>query len=100
MVTHRGKRSKQGTQNQQERNELNQQQTVAKWLVNGTKHKDLENKESIITLTTEDVYSYIKDVVGVEPNPRCTPQQIDGTVTDVPNIYHFELFPDCNEYGV
>lgn len=79
--------------NQVERAELNKQQEVARWLVNGTKFKDLNNKESVVKLTTEDVYAYIKDVVGQEPDPRCTPQQIDGTVTDVPNVYHFELFP-------
>jgi hypothetical protein len=92
-LTHRGKRSYQGKQHQVERSELAKQKDIAKWLINGTKHKDLQNKESVVKLTTEDVYDYIKDVVGQEPNPRCVPQQIDGTVTDIPNLYHYELFP-------
>jgi hypothetical protein len=94
------RRSPQGKKHQIERSELHKQKDIAKWLLFGTRHKDLENKETIVTLTTEDVYGYIKDVVGQEPNPRCVPQQIDGTVTDIPNLYHFELFPVTPDDGL
>jgi len=98
MSSHRGKRSTKGKLNQQEREELHQQIEIAKWLVNGTKHHDRENKEQTVTCSTEHVYGYLKDVVGVEPNPRCVPQGIDGVVTDAPDVVHIALFQECNEF--
>jgi hypothetical protein len=82
--------------NQAERDLIHSQRTVAKWLIKGTNHKDLLNKETAATVPTEWIYDYISDCVG-EPHPRCAPQQLDGTVTEVPNVFHYELFQDCNE---
>jgi hypothetical protein len=87
------RRSRHGNLNQAERLELHQQQNIARWVINGSKFKDQTNRESVVTIPTEYIYDYISEVVGQEPNPRCAPQQLDGTVTDVPNVFHFELFP-------
>lgn len=96
-MAHRGKRSQQGTEKRQEREELHNQQKVAKWLIDGTKYKDQNNRESVVTISTEWVYAYIADCLG-EPNPKCAPQQLDGTVTDVPNLFHYELlYPEVFE---
>jgi len=92
--------NKRSPEAQKRRDELAEQKQIAKWLVNGTRYHDLVNKETVVTFETEDVYAYIKDVCGQEPNPRCVPQQIDGTVTDIPNLYHFELFPVTPDDGL
>jgi hypothetical protein len=57
------------------------------------------NKEVVVTIETEDVYTYIKDVCLQEPDPRCAPQQLDGTVTEITNLYHYDLFQGCNEFA-
>jgi hypothetical protein len=70
---------KRSPEKQLEREQLRQQKRVANWLINGTKFTDNVKKESVATLTTEDVYSYISECV-CEPDPRCAPQELDGTV--------------------
>jgi hypothetical protein len=86
---------------QKEHDELVAQKRVANWLINGTKHNDSVKKETIATLTTEDIYEYLAVCV-CEPNPRCAPQELDGTVlhnmqgAGVLDI-HLDLFKGCNE---
>ena len=84
-MTH--KRSPEGNQHRIKRQSdfelLEKQKQIAKWLLEGTHHKDDVKKEQIATIPSEYVLDYIAECHS-DPDPSCVPAGLDGTVLHDP----------------
>jgi hypothetical protein len=99
MKCHRGKRA---PETEAVKNERHTQKQAAKNFIHKNQYRDLTNQEIVNRVSTREIEAELKNrFVGVGIFECAIPKNAEhGLVTDIPNVYHFELFPRWNEPSI
>ena len=81
---------------EKKRNDIYEQKREAGRIIRANEYKDQINKEEVNLLTPQEISSKL-EVVFKGVLIAAIPDIDRGHVLEVPNVYHLELFPFCNE---
>jgi len=75
---------------------LQEQQRFSRNIINSSAFHDRVNGEKVNILEQKEIINQLTALYPDAP-PQAIPTVQDGSVLTIPNLYHLELFPDCNQ---
>ena len=82
------------------RKDIQAQKSASRTYIKDNEFTDLVNREKVNMVTQDDIKTKLKKDFEGGYLLGAVPDVEHSQVLEMPNVYHFELFPQCNEFEV